>query len=436
MTAAETIRAGAAAAPIPPSADDLRRGVYLGGYGSYRARRATGVHDDPWCRALALDGGHGPFVICPLDMIGVAGSVLADVRRAVSRATGLPPERLLVASTHSHSSPDLQELWGGVPPAYARRLVEVCADTVGRALASLAPARLAVGGGRVSGLTVNRRDWPEVDEEMVVLRAAGVDGAPIATLVNFACHATSIGPQSVLVSRDFPGYLVDRLSAELGGLALFVNGAQGDANPAVSAPNFSEAERLGEALAAAASRASQEAEAVEGEVHLLPTALRIPLRQERLPSWAPRVMAALSPGLRPLARSGALRRLADLASARRRPQAAQIIAGLSLAAGHGLARDAGLPLVPTYAAYLRFGEQAEGYAVPGEVMTRLAHSLKQRLKAPRRLFLGLTYDSLGYFLPEDEWMSGRNHGYEESVSMGRSAGPTLAAALAAVTPAP
>ena len=38
-------------------------------------------------------------------------------------------------------------------------------------------------------------------------------------------------------------------------------------------------------------------------------------------------------------------------------------------------------------------------------------------------------DTLGYFLPEDEWMTGRNNNYEESVSFGRRAGVTLADAL-------
>jgi len=60
----------------------------------------------------------------------------------------------------------------------------------------------------------------------------------------------------------------------------------------------------------------------------------------------------------------------------------------------------------------------------------LALPLKSSLSAPNRLFLGLTYDSLGYFLPEDEWMTGRNNNYEESVSVGRQAGPLLATTLA------
>jgi CRISPR/Cas system-associated protein Csm6 len=38
---------------------------------------------------------------------------------------------------------------------------------------------------------------------------------------------------------------------------------------------------------------------------------------------------------------------------------------------------------------------------------------------------GLVQDSLGYFVPTDEWMSGRNNDYEESVATSESAGDRL-----------
>ena len=36
--------------------------------------------------------------------------------------------------------------------------------------------------------------------------------------------------------------------------------------------------------------------------------------------------------------------------------------------------------------------------------------------------MGLSGDSLGYFVPSDEWLTGRNDDYEESVSVGMAAG--------------
>jgi hypothetical protein len=70
-----------------------------------------------------------------------------------------------------------------------------------------------------------------------------------------------------------------------------------------------------------------------------------------------------------------------------------------------------------------------GITAPGEALTRLGLPLKEALGSPYRLFLGLTYDTLGYLIPADEWMTGRNNNYEETVSLGREAGPTVSAAL-------
>jgi hypothetical protein len=68
------------------------------------------------------------------------------------------------------------------------------------------------------------------------------------------------------------------------------------------------------------------------------------------------------------------------------------------------------------------------------VLTRLALPLRASMGSRHRMFFGLTHDTLGYFLPEDEWMTGRNNNYEESVSLGKHAGAILADALLAMVP--
>jgi hypothetical protein len=48
--------------------------------------------------------------------------------------------------------------------------------------------------------------------------------------INYACHPTVLGPDNLLVTRDFPGFAVAELEDELGegGFAMFVNGTQGN----------------------------------------------------------------------------------------------------------------------------------------------------------------------------------------------------------------
>jgi hypothetical protein len=68
------------------------------------------------------------------------------------------------------------------------------------------------------------------------------------------------------------------------------------------------------------------------------------------------------------------------------------------------------------------------------VLTRLALPLRAAMGAPHRMIFGLAHNTLGYFVPDDEWMSGRNDNYEESVSLGRRASRKLAEELLALVP--
>ena len=67
--------------------------------------------------------------------------------------------------------------------------------------------------------------------------------------------------------------------------------------------------------------------------------------------------------------------------------------------------------------------------IDGEASTRLGLAIKNELKAPVKLFLGLSGGSLGYFIPADEWESGRNGNYEESVSLGKETSGRIESAL-------
>jgi hypothetical protein len=99
-------------------------------------------------------------------------------------------------------------------------------------------------------------------------------------------------------------------------------------------------------------------------------------------------------------------------------------------AEHPVIVRGGAPFLRTRISRLRIGSGLDALAAPGEVLTRLGLPLRERLTAPATMFLGLTNDTLGYFVPEDEWMSGRNESYEETVSLGPQAAPSLESAVA------
>lgn len=148
----------------------------------------------------------------------------------------------------------------------------------------------------------------------------------------------------------------------------------------------------------------------------------MPLANPRLRLPPGLILRGLLAGVRGLARLGTLR---WLAARYPRQERAFIFAALGMVAEHPVFVRDGEPYMRTRVSRLRIGDGLDALAAPGEVLTSLGVSLRKRLSTPATMFLGLTNDSLGYFVPQDEWMSGRNDNYEETVSLGPQAAPSL-----------
>lgn len=417
---------GAAALPITPLPEHLEGRLYLGGYDGYLGRPAQGVHDELFARALVLGDGDSTVALLVLDLVGMSNLHIARIRRAAAGRLEIPEAAVLVACTHSHASPDLQGLWGGVSPEYAAHLRRQALRAVLQAAADRREASLHAATVRVEGRTVNRRGWPHTDDTMTVLQARDGGNRAIATLVNFAAHPTVTQEENVQISRDFPGALVDSLEAHAGGVGLFVNADQGDANPNVSG-GFAEMRTYGEALAQLSVEALKKAAKLEPPLTVASRRLDVPLANPRLRLPPGLILRGMLAGVRGLAGLGTLRWLAGRYP---RQERAFVFATLGLLAEHPVFVRDGAPYLRTRVSRLRIGDGLAALAAPGEVLTRLGLPLRQRLTAPATMFLGLTNDTLGYFVPQDEWMSGRNESYEESVSLGPQAAPSLESAAA------
>src|SRR3990172_824551 len=279
--AAPPFLAGAAPLPITPLPEHLEERLYLGGYDGYLGRPAGGVHDDLFARALVLGDGDTTIALIALDLVGMSNRHIARIRASVSRRLEMPEPAVLVACTHTHAGPDLQGLWGGVSADYAAHARRQAVRAALQAAADRREATLRAATVRVKGRTVNRRGWPKTDEVMTALQARDSHGDAIGTLVNFACHPTVTQEANVDISRDFPGALVDSLEAVAGGVALFVNADEGDANPNVSG-GFAEMQAFGEALADTAAKALKKTAELEGPLSVSGRYLDLPLANERL----------------------------------------------------------------------------------------------------------------------------------------------------------
>jgi len=233
------LKAGAATLDITPPV-----GVRMAGFAG-RTMPSLAVHDPLTARALILDDGGRRAGLVVLDILYATEDLVAQVRTAAESGAGISPEGLLIASTHTHSgpqdagdeaTPQERAYWDSVPG----KVIEV----VSQAAANLQPARLgaatgwcAVGinrreqvpGGRIE---LGRNHFGKFDTQLGVVRVDRADGAPLAAVMNYACHAVCLMEDSYLLTADYPGFARYFLEEQLGGgTALFFNGACGDVNP-------------------------------------------------------------------------------------------------------------------------------------------------------------------------------------------------------------
>src|SRR5688500_11077301 len=99
MSVASSVSAGAATVDITP-----RGAVFLYGY-PHVPRCSAGVHDPLESAAFYVQSGSDQALFLAHDLIGVTKALVAEVRRRVHAATGIPEEAILISATHTHSGP-------------------------------------------------------------------------------------------------------------------------------------------------------------------------------------------------------------------------------------------------------------------------------------------------------------------------------------------
>lgn len=379
------LRVGVAKAPITPS----EPGQFLAGYGANRP--AEGVHDDIWCRAMAIGDGENTIVIVSLDLLGL---FFADSREIARGVEGVPEDNIVITCTHVHSAPDVIGLWGpnpatsGVDREYLAMVKRRARQVINAAVSAEAmmPARLRFATATAPpGTGYNARERELIDRDISIMQAQTLDGQPIATLVNYACHPEVLTTPSRLVTSDYVHYLRDEMESNATGDVVFVNGALGGmVTPEVSANTFEEAERVGRALGRAALEAMAQAEEVtDAEVRLKRAVIALPFA---------------NPGLAAAAAAGVIAR---------KPSEEGTIETTVVAGRIGPAQFATLP---------------------GEALPKVGLAVKRLMSAKYKFFFGLGDDELGYLL-HAEAVDADLYKYEQSMSANKHAVPLLIKAL-------
>jgi neutral ceramidase len=266
-------------------------GTAMSGFAA-RTGGAVGAHDPLEARAMALDDGATRAVVVTLDLIGVDAAMTAAIRDGVRRRCGVEPHHVVVVATHTHGGPAVlrDALLGAVAPATRARVVQGAVAAAAAAVASTQEAEVGFALGREATVARNRRSpGGPIDPDVPIL-AFGRGGTPIGVVVGYACHPVTLGPDNRLFTRDYPGFLLDRLEARGPGCtAMFLGGCSGQlntghlaadslTNAASSARTFERAALLGDRLATAVVDAM-----AAGTRPLTGTRLRTASRQVALP---------------------------------------------------------------------------------------------------------------------------------------------------------
>lgn len=219
-------------------------GSRLAGYGEAE-RPAEKINDSLFATAIVFEQGSTRAVHVTLDVTQVENDDITPMRTLASQKAGIPADNINIGVIHTHSGPQTMsfEGWGDKDAKYIKTLIPKVAQVVQDAASKTLPVRVGFATTQTK-VGINRRsvqdyngcdnrasifDDNPYDSIMTVVRFEGNDG-PVATLIHCSAHATAMGNNRV-VSRDWPGVMIDRVESQIKCPAIFINGAYGDSGP-------------------------------------------------------------------------------------------------------------------------------------------------------------------------------------------------------------
>ncbi|MDQ3623032.1 MAG: hypothetical protein M3463_11155, partial [Verrucomicrobiota bacterium] len=108
-----------------------------------------------------LDDGKSMLALVVCDLLGMHRSVSVEARRLIQEATGIPPERVLISATHTHSAASAlgENRYASEQPLndYQRFVARRIRDGVRRAIHFLRPAQIAFATAEAPEHVFNRR---------------------------------------------------------------------------------------------------------------------------------------------------------------------------------------------------------------------------------------------------------------------------------------
>jgi len=351
-------------------------------------------------RAIVFRSGDTSVAFVTLDLLGFP-SVLCDRVRA--QVPQISAANILISSSHTHSAPDCYAFPDGRGGhtgdlKYMDSVCKLAAEALQEAIDNLHPAQLKIATGEARGQIAYNYYAPDLyDRRMSVVQAISPDAKVIATLVNYAIHPEVLGAGVGIVSPDLVGPLRDRLESEAGGMALFVNGAQGGM---VTADNRN-LERPKDAL-----RGYWHDNRTWGEC------LRI---GNTMADEALRIVHDAQPQIDPSIYCGS----ADVTF----PVDNEVLWGVIQGSPLKYSRNAD-HTIATRINVVNLGN-AQILTIPGEAAPNIGFYLKRKMHGQHNMLFGLTNDAFGYILTKVDFASFARYEYVSRTSLGEMTGEIL-----------
>lgn len=289
--------------------------------GMIRSHRSTGVHDPLYAKALVLcetDPQTDGVVFISVDVCVISSADNLAIRRRITKKTGIPTDRIILAAIHNHSGPATVGHYNPKEDDYVKELTDKIVAVVASAVTSLAPAAMGCASGREDTISHYRRlladdghvvmnwePWPAerivrvlgvIDPEVGVLKIVSADdpAKTIALLFNHAGHPNVLSGDNYLLTPDYPGMAESLLEKQFGGTALFFNGAQGSMDiDGLKDRDWEGRDRVGQALADAVAQTAQSIKpSAHTKLRFASTRYTVPARKisAKELAWADRIL--------------------------------------------------------------------------------------------------------------------------------------------------
>ncbi len=423
---AKPLRAGAAAVDITPRLFPLNMP------GGFSTNMADGANDPLHARALVFDDGTTTLALVVVDNLGVARETADEAKALASKRCGIPPEKMLVSATHTHSAPPSNIKEGDVPAvAYRKVLVEGIAEAITRAHAALRPAAVGAAShplpeevfnrrwylkpgkmplnpfARMDKVKMNPGNSPDVldrpagptDPDITVLSVQDAKSRqPLALYANYSLHYVG-GTARAKVSADYFGEFARLMPSRVGGsedfVAMMSNGTSGDINNIPFGSTRPPRETF-EQIRIVAQKAADTAWMARNKIGAHRPDARLGMIQREI------TLRVRRPTAEQIAEAKAVLAFKDKAEIAKLPALADAYARRTLA----LAEASETLSVPLQV--LRIGDLAV-CAIPFETFVEIGLDLKKRSPFPRTMVIGLANAYNGYLPTPEQHLLG---GYE------------------------